>query len=180
MRKLNKREKQVLSAGGAVLAILLLYLVVISPLVGHLGDLGRRIPRSKRDLRETVQRAERYRKYNASIRDIRERLRKRDKDFDPYSFLEQKARVNGITMKKITPSTNPVNEFYRENTYRITLEGITLNNLVKYLYDIENSKYLLTIKKLDIQPKKERRGTSNLLDVNFVVSTFVETKGGKG
>ena len=54
------------------------------------------------------------------------------------------------------------------------MEGVTLEQLVRYLYQIENSPQLLKIKKLEIKPRFNNR---QILTVTFRVSAFTLKEG---
>ena len=65
-------------------------------------------------------------------------------------------------------------EMYKEESIEVKMDGVTLEQLVRYLYQIENSPQLLKIKKLDIRPHLNNR---QLLTTTFRVSAFTLKEG---
>ena len=70
-------------------------------------------------------------------------------------------------------------ERYRERSVRLTLLGVDLDTLTKFMDRIEGGRYLVMVTQLRIQT---RPGQPDKLDVEMVVSTYEKVKGkaGKG
>jgi hypothetical protein len=67
------------------------------------------------------------------------------------------------------PTASSPSEAYTEESVEIKMEGVTLEQLKTYLYEIEQSPQFLKIKRLYIKPRLNDR---QLLSVTFRVSTF--------
>ena len=70
-------------------------------------------------------------------------------------------------------------ERYRERSVRLSLLGVDLDSLTKFMDRIEGGRYLVMVTQLRVQT---RPGQPDKLDVEMVVSTYekVEGKSGKG
>jgi len=160
MKKMSKREKNfiLLALCGAI--IFAGYFFAFTPLEQYYDRIKSETPKMKIDLK-TAQR-------------LKKQYERQDK-FNPYDFLDTLARKEGIrsNLDKITSSTEEVNEQYHEDIVKIRLKNVALSKLVRYLYNIENSGQLLTVKELTIEPD---RRNSTLLDAKFEVSTFAKTE----
>jgi general secretion pathway protein M len=69
----------------------------------------------------------------------------------------------------MTPALTTPGELFRESSVEMRLEGITLQQLTRYLFDIEQAPQLLRVRRMHIKP---RPANPDLLDVTFQVSTF--------
>ena len=67
------------------------------------------------------------------------------------------------------PALAAPGELFRESSVEMRLEGIALQQLTRYLYDIERAPQLLRVRRLHIKPHP---ANPDLLDVTFQVSTF--------
>jgi general secretion pathway protein M len=72
------------------------------------------------------------------------------------------------------PTVSTPSEVYNEESVEVKMEGVTLEQLVRYLYQIETSPQLLKIKKLDIKPRYDNR---QILTATFRVSAFTLKEG---
>jgi general secretion pathway protein M len=72
------------------------------------------------------------------------------------------------------PTTGIPSDAYDEDAVEIKMEGVTLDQLIGYLYQIENSPQFMKIKSLQIRPRLENR---QVLSAVFRVSTFTPKEG---
>ena len=72
------------------------------------------------------------------------------------------------------PTVSTPSEVYNEESVEIKMEGVTLEQLVRYLHQIENSPQLLKIKRLEIKPRFNNR---QILTATFRVSAFTLKEG---
>jgi hypothetical protein len=175
MKKISRREKNfmVMAFCGAI--IFAGYLFVFTPLEQYYNRIKSQTPKMRIDLKTAQRLRKQYETLDEEVKVIRERLDARQDEFNPYDFLDTLARKEGIrsNLDKITSATEAVNEKYHEDIVKIRLKNVALSKLVRYLYNIENSGQLLTVKELTIKPD---RRNSMVLDANFEVSTFSRTE----
>jgi len=169
MIRINPREKRTLVAGGCVVVALLLYLLVISPYMSAMELLDRQIGKKTQELKEVVALQKEYERLKEKTRILEEMIRLTP-GFSLLSFLENLATKNQIKTQiaYMRPLTTPGNERYKESSVEMKLEGITLKQLVDYLYQIEQSAQPIRIKRLNLAKKKGE----GYLDVTLQASTF--------
>ena len=178
MKELSRREKKLVMLAGGVIALFLLLRFGLFPLLDYYAMLDKRIPRLEKDVQKARLLRKLYLDLDRKVAEVRAKVDERHQTFNPYDFLDKLARKDGIrsALDKITSGSEEINEDYREEIVTIRLKGVTLNKLVRYLYDIEHSGQVLTVKSLSIEPDEEN---SMLLDVEFEVSTFSRNKPGE-
>jgi len=179
MKKISKREKKLIATALGAIAVFLVYQFAINPLLKYAERIQNEIPQMKGDLLTARRIRTRYRELDREIRDIRQRLDQRTAEFNPHDFLSTLAQKGGIlpNLEDIKLDTTKINEIYQEDTAIVRLKNVQLEKLVNYLYEIESSGQLLTVKELSVKPDSDN---SLLLDVTFDVSTFAKTKKTEG
>ena len=175
MKKISKREKNLIATALSAISLFLIYQFAINPFLKYAERIQDEIPQMKSDLLTARRITARYRELDREIRDIRQRLDQRTAEFNPHDFLSTLAQKGGIlpNLEDIKLDVTIINENYQEDTATVRLKNVQLEKLANYLFEIENSGQLLTVKELSIKPDNEN---SLLLDVAFDVSTFTKTK----
>lgn len=177
MIRINPTEKRALVAGGCAAAALLVYLLVVSPYMSAMERLDRRIERKTVELGEVLALQEEYFRLKEKT-EILEKMVRSTPGFSLLSYLENLATKNKIKKQiaYMKPLTTPGNEKYRESSVEMKLESITLTQLVNYLYEVEQSRQSIRIKRINIAKKKGE----SYLDVTLQASTFEPLTGGTG
>jgi general secretion pathway protein M len=175
LQNLGTREK--IFVIGAMVAILLalLFTLVIDPLMAHSARLDRQIAAAQRQLQELHVLQREYRRQKSVLDHINAQL-KRQKNFAIFSRLEELAGQTGIRSKILymKPTISTSSEAYEEESVEIKMEGVTLEQLIRYLHQVENSPQFLKIKRLHIKPRFDNR---QILTAIFRVSTFRPKEG---
>jgi general secretion pathway protein M len=164
MISLKGRERKLIGILAAVLAVLLFQALVISPALKKRADLSSQIGRAKKQL--VVLRALK-REYDV-IRDetqkINQRVSRRPPGFALFSFLDQTASrlnlKNNLTSMK--PSRRVFGGDLAEDMVEVRLEGVSLENLVAYLYEIEKPGTAIAIASIRVQPESRLGGGLNV------------------
>jgi general secretion pathway protein M len=169
--KLGRREQLMIVAAGVLIALLLFYRLGLSPALDRLHGLDQLVAAKERDLHKIRTLQESYLTQKRLMEDVSKSLAQRGADFAIFSFLEDLAKKTGIkdNIKSMTPAQTTPGELFRESSVEMRLEGITLQHLTRYLYDIEQAPQLLRVRRIHIKP---RPANPDLLDVTFQVSTF--------
>lgn len=173
---LQSRERLYIGGAGAAIVLFLIFKLTIDPLFKHSSELDRQMVTARRQLAELRVMQQEYQRQKNVVDSINSQL-KRQQNFAIVSRLEELARQTGLQQNKIlsmrqapiTPS-----EMYNEESIEVKMDGVTLEQLVRYLYQIENSPQLLKIKRLDIKPHLDNR---QLLNTTFRVSAFTLKEG---
>lgn len=169
--RLERRQKLVIIIGGLVVALLLFYRVLLSPALERMRTLDRLVATKTRELHEMKTLRETYLAQKRLLEEVNQNLLQRGPDFAIFSFLEDLANKAGIknNIKSMNPAITVPGELFRESSVEMRLEGITLQQLTRYVYDIEQAPQLLRVRRMHVKP---RPANSDLLDVTFQVSTF--------
>jgi type II secretory pathway component PulM len=169
--KLQRREKIFVVGAGVVVLVTLLFLLVIDPLLKHSAALDRQIVAAERQVKElhTLQRD--YLRQRAVVDRINTQLKQQRKNFQIISRLTELADQVGVgsNISEMKPTLSTPSNAYNEESVEIKMAGVTLEQLVRYLYQIESSRELVKVKRLFINPRRDNR---QLLAATFRVSVF--------
>jgi hypothetical protein len=168
---LGGREKLVMIVGGIAVALLLFYRFGLSPALERLRMLDRLVAMKERDLHEMKTLRETYLAQTRLMEEVNQSLAQRGQDFAIFSLLEDLANKTGIksNIMYMKPALTTPGELFRESSVEMRLESIALQQLTRYLYDIERAPQLLRVRRMHIKP---RPANPDQLDVTFQVSTF--------
>jgi general secretion pathway protein M len=171
MMKLAKREKYLVSIAVCAIAVFLLFQFLIFPFFEERKRIQRGIRAKEAGLKEITRLGAEYRVHKKGFQGIDQILAKRSKGFTLFSFLEKAAGETELKghIKYMKPSSSVGTGPYKESMVEMKLDGITLNQLVGYLYLIESPENIINIKRISI---KENRKESGYLDVILQVLTF--------
>ncbi|MBM3222934.1 MAG: type II secretion system protein M [Candidatus Tectomicrobia bacterium] len=174
-RNLQPRERFFLAGAGGVLVVFLLFKLVIDPLFKHSADLDRQIVAARRQLTELRTMQQEYQRQKSVVDSINSQLKKQQ-NFAIFSRLEELAGQTGIRNKilHMKPTVSTPSEVYNEESVEVRMEGVTLEQLVRYLHSVESSPQLLKIKRLEMKPRFDNR---QILTATFRVSAFTLKEG---
>ena len=154
--KLAKREKYLVSLAACAVAIFLLFQFLVFPFFEERKRIQRGIRAREEGLKEIVRLGAEYQVHKKGFQGITQILARRKKGFTLFSFLEKaagEAELKGH-IKYMKPSDSKGTGPYKESMVEMKLEGITLNQLVGYLYRIESPENIVSIKRISIQENK--------------------------
>ena len=171
MMKLAKREKYLVSFAASAIAIFLIFQFLIFPFFEERKRIQRGIRAREDGLKEMVRLGAEYQIHKKGFQGIKQILARREKGFTLFSFLEKAAGESELKghIKYMKPSDSKGTGPYKESMVEMKLEGITLNQLVGYLYRIESPENVVSIKRISIQENKKESG---YLDTILQVLTF--------
>lgn len=170
IQNLGTREKIFIMSAVVVVLLTLLFTLVIDPMLAYSAQLDRQIRKAQQDLEELRLKQQEYAQQKQVLDRINTQLT-RQQSFALFSRLEELAR-NTNTRDKILymkPIVSSPSDAYEEESVEIKMENVTLEQLVAYLYQIEQSPQYLRIKRLYLKPLLNNR---QMLSVIFRVSTF--------
>ena len=158
--KLARREKYFVSAAVCFIAVFVLLQFVVFPFFESRRRIQRGLKVKEKGLEAIVELRAEYRACQKGCQELQQNLARREKGFSLFSFLEKaadKAKVKAH-IKYMKPSTSSGTGPYKESMVEMKLEGITLEELVGYLYRIESPDYLVGIKRISISENKKEQG----------------------
>lgn len=155
--KLTKRERLYVSLGASLVTAFLVFQLILLPLVDAQKKVRHSIEVQEKALEEIVALRSEYRTLRVDSGNISATLARRSKGFALFSFLEEHAGRAGIksNIKYMKPSTSTDTAPYKESSVEMSLEEITLKQLVEYLYLVESPENLVRIKRLSVKQGKK-------------------------
>jgi general secretion pathway protein M len=168
--RLSTREIAVVAIGAVVVVFMASWLLVIEPVGEKLALLDRKLTEQLRSMEKMQRLTANFARLEKQITATEQRL-KRSKNFSILSHLEGQAKQGQVKQHivQMKPLSGQSTRFYKENVVEIKMEKIPLDQLVRYLYKVENSPELLRIKELRIKPRFDNK---NLMDARFKVSAY--------
>lgn len=177
MKKLAPREtKLVLIALGAI-ALFLLVQFAVSPFLSYYERIREETPAMRKDILAARRCAARFAALEKEVQGVHARLTQRKKEFNPYASLSDMARREGLSTEEIQMEKNPLDGEFQEETARVTLRKVPLEKLVGYLFDIETSPDLMTVKVLSVNADSS---DPSLLDASLDASTITKAEKHEG
>jgi len=164
-----------LTIGGIIFLGVLYYLFVFSPGVKRERMVRERIRKKESDIRAMMQLKREWQTLRASKIRANELLKRRGKQFALLSFLEGLSREVGINdriqyMKPVLFQES--SSSLRQVGVEVRLDGLSMKDLVQYLYRIEYSDAFLAVPRIKIQ-RVEEKGTTASLRVTMQVRTYI-------
>jgi general secretion pathway protein M len=172
--KLAKREKYVVVAAACFIALFLLINFAVLPFFKEKGRLSKGILVKEAEFKEIAALSSEYLKYREEAGEMERILAKRGKGFTLMSYLDNAAGEAGVKgqIKYMNPSksssTKGVGAF-EESGVEIKVEAINTDQLVSYLYLVEDPEDLIFIKRISVTDNKKQDG---YLDSIIQVMTY--------
>ena len=155
--KLGQRERlAILGGAGIVLAILLVQFAIL-PFWEEKARVARALDAQEKVLEEMNAELAEYRLIRRDMDVIQQAMASRPPDFTLYGFVERKARESGVrqNVRAINPSRGASAGSYEEALADVSLEKITLRQLVQFLYKADSPRDAVRIRKLTVRKSTE-------------------------
>jgi len=171
MVKLGKREKIFASIFGTFLVIFLLDKGLFSPFLNKLDVIRIQITTDEKRLSKLFYIDSQKANILKSFDESREFIKIGETEEDALAVimkkLEEMAKSSEITLLNMKPemSSEIEEETYKVKKIDLNIEG-PQNNIVKFVYSLENSPYPLSVKKLDFSIKDRDAG---IMDADLAV-----------
>lgn len=165
----------IVTIGAIVLLGALYYLFVFSPSAARERTLRERIRKNESDIAQMIQLQQEWRELKNRHTRAVDQLQQRGKNFALLSFLEGLSREVGINdrIQYMKPVSFPeTTSSMRQVGVELRLDGLSMEDLVRYLYHIEYSQKFLIVPRIKIQRMKEK-GEEVVLRVTMQVSTYI-------
>jgi len=171
--KLGKREKALVSLGAALVCLFFLFQLIVFPFLDEREAMKRGIETKRNGLREMRVLKAQYESFTEGAQGVERQLKRRAKGFTLFSFLEQAAGKAGVKehIKYMKPSDSLGQGRFKESMVEMKLDRINLRQLVDYLYLIESSEHLVSIKRISI---KESQTAPEYIDAVMQATTVME------
>lgn len=167
---LTGREKLLLKILLACIAAAGFYYLIISPIIGLTGSADDNVKKNIDDVKKLKSIYKQYREIQQKNQRYTSMLSRRNEN--TTSLIEQWANTTGIS-KNIAytrSSQSVIQNKYTRITTDIRIEGVAIQQFIKFLYEVENSENLLKVNYLKISPAL--KGT-NTYDINLKIDNFI-------
>lgn len=164
--KLNRRERLAVLAGIGFLCLFVVVRFVAFPFMDKKDRLKRNISVNSGNLKEIRLLKVEYETMINAGDQARKRFNQRRKGFTLLSFLVQLAGEVGIKdkMASMKPTLTPQKDSaYKVSLVEMKLKGLTLEQITRYLYKIETSKNMVSIKRLSLTKSDDKEGILNVV-----------------
>jgi general secretion pathway protein M len=165
---LEQRERLLVSIVVALVAIALVYVAVISPLLGARSRGEERLASADQELRVMQRMRRDYDDVQGRLAYVEQRIQSGARG-NLRTTLESLAQQASVKVESMEPQASPAHPKYRETKVEVGLRNVTLAQTVHYLHQIDVAPQALSVKSLRIRTRAEQ---PDLLDVTFTVSSF--------
>src|SRR5436853_4860433 len=128
----SQRERLIVSAGGAMVAAALVFLLIIDPLMATIDKLDRQAKRKAKDSQELALIAQEYVIKQARIAKLEQRMPSPPAQFSLLAFMEEATTATQIRDRIVgmQPQAPIVIQGYQETAVDIRLDGVSLPQLL--------------------------------------------------
>ncbi len=165
---LSRNERLLVSVGGGLLAVILLWLGVALPLLAAAREAAQRAAAAEQQAEMVRALRARFDEVNGRLGAVEARIQSGPQG-EIFTTLEQMASQSAVKIDAMEPRTSPASAEYRETKVQVSLKGVTLAQVVGLLNRIDTAPQMLSIKSLRIRTRADKQ---DLLDVTFTVSSF--------
>jgi type II secretory pathway component PulM len=161
----SKREKNIVMICAAVVLVAFIHWIFVAPALKKRSNLSREIAKSRKQLKEYRLLERQYDQILDETRKIRRGMAGRSDNFAlSVSFIEQTAAKLAIegNLTGMKPSRQNLDSNLVEDMVEVRLEGISLENLVAYLYEIEKTGAAIAVSNINIAPESRLGGGLNV------------------
>lgn len=151
----SQRERLIVSAGGAMVAAALVFLLIIDPLMASIDKLDRQARRKAKDSQELALVAQEYAIKQARIAKLEEHMPSPPAQFSLLAFMEEATTKAHIRDRIVgmQPQAPIVVQGYQETAVDLRLDGVSLPQLLALLVAIEQAPYDVQVHHLQMKPK---------------------------
>ena len=152
---MSKRERTLVLAGGIVLGLSLVFILLVDPLLDNLDRLDRQALRKQKDLAELAQLGQAYLAKRDRLTKIESRMPEAGNHFSLLTFMEGAATTAQVRehITGMQPHVQSLAQGYQETAVDLRLEGVHLPELLAFLAAIDRAPYELHVRHLQVRPK---------------------------
>ena len=169
----SQRERLIVSAGGAMVAAALIFLLIIDPLMATIDKLDRQARRKAKDSQELALVAQEYVIKQARIAKLEQRMPSPPAQFSLLAFIEEATTATQIRDRIVgmQPQAPIVIQGYQETAVDLRLDGVSLPQLLALLVAIEQAPYDVRVHHLQMKPKYDNPVN---LDATLKIVTYAK------
>jgi len=168
--KLSKRDLYLALGTISFIIILILYWILSFLIFTPLAQNERKLEKNLENIKKIQAIKKEYEELSSKLSAFKNRLPNKNFNLASYILSQVDNLKLNDKMQNLKPYFNKI-EGYEEISVKFSLEGVTAEELIKFLYQIENSPYLLYVSQLQIKP--ESYENLYLLNVSFKIQTYI-------
>jgi general secretion pathway protein M len=151
----SQRERIIVSAGGAMVAAALVFLLIIDPLMAMIDKLDRQARRKAKESQELALVAQEYVVKQARIATLEQRMPIPPAQFSLLAFMEEATTTAQIRDRIVgmQPQAPIVVQGYQETAVDLRLDGVSLPQILALLVAIGQAPYDVQVHHLQLKPK---------------------------
>ena len=172
-QQFSQRERIIVAAGGGVVAIALVFLLIVDPLMTSIDKLDRQAKRKAKDSQELALVAQDYVVKQARIAKLEQHMPVPPAQFSLLAFMEEATTTAQIRDRIVgmQPQAPIVVQGYQETSVDLRLDGVTLPQLLTLLLAIEKAPYDVQVHHLQMKPKYDNPVN---LDATLKIVTYAK------
>ena len=154
-QQFSSRERIIVAAGGAMVAVALVFLLIIDPVMATIDKLDRQAKRKAKESQELTLVAQEYVVKQVRIAKLEERMPSPPAQFSLLAFMEEATTAAQIRdrIAGMQPQAPVVVQGYQETAVDLRLDGVSLPQLLALLAAIERAPYDVQVHHLQLKPK---------------------------
>jgi general secretion pathway protein M len=169
----SPRERIIVSVGGAMVAAVLVFLLIVDPLLASIDKLDRQAKRKAKDSQELALVSQEYLLKQARIAKLEQRMPIPPAQFSLLAFMEEATTTAQIRDRIVgmQPQAPITVQGYQETSVDLRLDGVTLPQLLALLVAIEQAPYDVQVRHLQMKPKYDNPVN---LDATLKIVTYAK------
>lgn len=168
MKRLNPRERIIVSAGIAIVALIGVWLFLLSPYFDNMAKLDRRIHALERNVAEAGRMRDQILTLRGQLASVNNQKSGNRPLFSQVENLTDKTGVREQLLS-MRPQPATMQGDFRQQLVEIRLERVSLSQLVKLIHAVEYRSGGIQVKSMRVRPRFEDR---SFLDVNMVLMSL--------
>jgi hypothetical protein len=168
---LSKRENIALVICAVFLSATLFIFFFLIPSQEEISKLNRMIAKRETEVEEIRRLQNEFLTVKRRLTSIGKKISSPGKSFSGLTYAEAIAQRSNVReyIKSITPQAPIEAGSFKGTTMEIKMENVGLEQLVNYVYHIENSEYWMKVNQFVL---KNRYGSPGMFDARFVIVSF--------
>lgn len=155
-RNLKKSEKMAIYIAGAIIVLIILWIVWINPTRSSIDNLRKVIVQKQNYLKLAQKYKQEYIAYEAAARQYSSIIETRPKDFSLKQYVANiEGKLNFLSSIQRPESTKKLGLDYLKTTIDYTYNGKSLQEIINYLYELEDPQYGIGITNFELKPNAD-------------------------
>ncbi|NNG01638.1 MAG: hypothetical protein HKM93_19780 [Desulfobacteraceae bacterium] len=169
---IDKREKIAISAALVCIGLFIIIELAILPFFNNRDRLKQELILKQNEYTKMLLMRQEYLDVTKGVERSKSKLQRRRAGFRLYSFMDTLAGRTGIkaNIAYMKPSTSTKKDSpYKFSLVELKLQSITMKQLIAYLYQVETSNNVITVKRISISKTEKKE---SLIDSILQVETI--------